>query len=46
MRLIWPKTGNDAIVEAATLMNNRIAKGRQSPEHPLGDAVIGKATDN
>ncbi|MEM7022506.1 MAG: GMC oxidoreductase [Pseudomonadota bacterium] len=63
VRLRWPRDGNDAVVEAATRMNDRIAREgrpRSVPgvppflvpvwggvtAHPLGGAVIGKATDD
>lgn len=59
-KLLWPANGNDEVVEAARVMNNKIAKASWSvaglpgiiPDvnasftaHPLGGAILGKATD-
>ncbi|MGB3771078.1 MAG: GMC oxidoreductase [Rhodococcus sp. (in: high G+C Gram-positive bacteria)] len=61
VRLLWPESGNEAVVDALRVVHNRIAErsgvgvgfpplgvrdvNNAFTAHPLGGAVIGKATD-
>lgn len=61
VKLLWPAKGNDAAIQAARSVNNRVAAANFTlpgvpfvvkdvsagfTAHPLGGAVLGKATDD